>query len=48
MLTVMSCVCRPTPEPEVVESIQVPVQETAPQAEAVQRASAASEEPQGG
>lgn len=32
--------CRPTPEPEVVESIQVPVQETAPETEEVQGASA--------
>lgn len=40
--------CRPTPEPEVVESIQVPVQETPQQAEAVQGASTSTEEPQGG
>lgn len=39
--------CRPTPEPEVVESIQVPVQETPQQAE-VQGASTSTEEPQGG
>ncbi|XP_062617852.1 spectrin beta chain-like isoform X2 [Saccostrea cucullata] len=36
----------PTPEPEVVESIQVPVQESAPEVEEVQGASAeAAEEP---
>ncbi|XP_062617853.1 spectrin beta chain-like isoform X3 [Saccostrea cucullata] len=38
----------PTPEPEVVESIQVPVQESAPEVEEVQGASAeAAEEPSG-
>ncbi|XP_061173790.1 spectrin beta chain-like isoform X5 [Saccostrea echinata] len=38
----------PTPEPEVVESIQVPVQETAPEVEEVQGTSAeAVEEPSG-
>jgi hypothetical protein len=39
---------RPTPEPEVVESIQVPVQETVPETEEVQGASAeVAEESQG-